>query len=72
MIGKNIRYFRTKAGFTQEQLAYMTNTDISTISKIENNKANPSIPTLKKIAKALEIPVTKLMETNEDQCSNDS
>ena len=45
---------RKKLHITQQKLADMTGIDRADISRIENAEANPTIGTLKKIAKALD------------------
>ncbi len=46
---------RAKAGLSQSELAALTGIDQSDISKIERGVANPSINTLNRLAKALEM-----------------
>lgn len=61
-IGNNIKFYRKQKGLTQSQLAEMLNVSTITIQNYENNRRKPSIETLTKIAKALDIPVSKLIE----------
>lgn len=61
LIGPNIRELRRKKNLTQYELAQVVNKDVSTISKIETNKAKPSIQTLKLIAEALETTMSELI-----------
>ena len=65
-VGKKIRYVRKQRGYTQYQLADAVNADVSTINKIENDKANPSLDMLEKLAAALGVKITELLE---DQAS---
>jgi len=44
---------RQKAGLTQQDLSNLTGITQADISKIENGKGNPSVNTLRKIAKGL-------------------
>ena len=60
-IGERLKKYRLNQNLTQAELADMVNKDISTISKIETNAANPSLATLNKIAKALNVSVTELL-----------
>lgn len=62
MLGQKIKNLREAQGLTQTQLASLLELDISTISKIENNKANPSMLTLYKIADILNVTPSKLLE----------
>jgi transcriptional regulator with XRE-family HTH domain len=59
-LGKLIKEYRLKNHMTQRQLSTRIGYDDSAVSYYERGKRCPSIPTLKKIAKALNIPVTKL------------
>ncbi|EJL43993.1 helix-turn-helix domain-containing protein [Brevibacillus agri] len=54
-IGENIRLYRKKKGLTQQQLADLTNLSRSYLADIERNRYNPSVDTLKSIAKGLQI-----------------
>ena len=67
-IGKNIRYYREKKGWSQEELAersgYDVNTKKSSMSKIENGKNDIPTSRLYAIAMALGVEVTDL--TKED------
>lgn len=60
IIGENIANAREEAGYSQKQLAQLTNIDQADISKIESGKANPTLSTLLKIANPLNIAPTKL------------
>lgn len=59
-ISKQIRDHRKKAEFTQEELAARAGLPQSHVSRIETGKHSPSHVTLEKIAKALDIPISKL------------
>ena len=54
-LGKTIRFYRKKAGMTQEQLAEKIYTKKSDISEIENDKRSIAIPKLLDIAEALNV-----------------
>jgi CheY-like chemotaxis protein len=62
VIGKTIREVRRGKGLTQGQLANRTNLSRSLISRIESGSAAPSIPSLYKIAVALNVPIGDLFE----------
>ncbi|MBS4535169.1 helix-turn-helix transcriptional regulator [Clostridium sp. D2Q-14] len=62
MIGENIKHNRLKLGLTQSELAEKINKTSTLITKIETNKANPSIDTLMKIAKALGVTIAELLD----------
>jgi transcriptional regulator with XRE-family HTH domain len=62
----NMRNQRKQAGFTQEKLAELCNTDPCYIRQIENGKRFPSITYIERIAAALNIAPYRLFydETN--------
>ena len=62
-IGLNILHYRKEKGYTQQQLAEMTSYSKNHIQQIETAKATPSVIELLDIAKALDIPVSKLFES---------
>jgi len=58
---KNLRKLREAKGLSQEKLARMADVANNTIIKIEAGKnQNPTLDTLKKIAKALEVSIDEL------------
>lgn len=62
-ITKNLRKFRKAKELSQEKLARLADVANNTIIKIEAGKnQNPTLDTLKKIAKALEIRVDELID----------
>ena len=62
-IAKNLRKMREAEGLSQEKLARMTDVSNNTIIKIESGKnQNPTLDTLKKIAKALGVSVDELIK----------
>lgn len=60
--GEKIKKIRQSKGLTQEQLGALCDPPMagSAIRRYENNKSNPKIQTLQKIAKALEVPVNNI------------
>ena len=61
-ISKNIRRLREVKGLSQEKLARLADVANNTIIKIESGKnQNPTLDTLKKIAKAFEIGLDELV-----------
>ena len=61
-ITKNLRKLRRVKGFSQERLARLADVANNTIIKIEAGKnQNPTLDTLKKIAKALDVSVDDLI-----------
>ena len=62
-ITKNLRKLREAKGLSQEKLARLSDVANNTIIKIEAGKnQNPTLDTLKKVAKALEISIDELIK----------
>ena len=62
-LGKNIRKYRKKCGYTQERLSELTKIDYKYIQRLEGkNPPAMQINTLERIAKALNISLSKLVD----------
>ena len=62
-IAKIVKQLREKTGLSQEKLARLADVSNNTIINIEAGKQNnPTIETLKKIAKALNVPIEDLIK----------
>ena len=61
-LGVNLRTLRQKSGLSQSELAAELNADKSYISSIENGRKNPTLATIAKIAKALNVSIEKLIK----------
>ncbi len=62
-IAKTVKRLRGKMGISQEKLARLADVSNNTIINIEAGKqGNPTIETLKKIAKALNAPIEDLIK----------
>jgi transcriptional regulator with XRE-family HTH domain len=61
-IGKRIRKLRLEESLSQEKLAFQSNLDRTYIGSVERGERNIAIINLNKIAKALNISVSKLLE----------
>lgn len=61
-IGAKIREYRKRKKISQEVLAEMINMNTRSILRIENSQSFPSLETLEKIAKALEIKLSDFFE----------
>lgn len=59
-----IKQKRFELGISQNELANRTKISRTLLSNIENEKANPTTRTLQKIAKALDVKVSDLIEEN--------
>ncbi|HAO6187754.1 TPA: helix-turn-helix transcriptional regulator [Listeria monocytogenes] len=63
-IGEKIRTFREKKGISQTKLSDISGVPQSTISTIEIKSKAPDIYILKKLADALDINLSDLLEDN--------
>ena len=64
-IGDNIRKYRKIKNITQKELGETIGISTTYLSDIETGRTNPSIKTLKKIAKGLEINYVELLKDTE-------
>ncbi|WP_125762270.1 helix-turn-helix domain-containing protein [Companilactobacillus hulinensis] len=62
--GEIIREYRKDKGWTQQQLAKKLDISRSYMSEIEHDKRNMGVQLLKSIAKKLDIPASKLVDTS--------
>lgn len=61
-LGSCIRALRINKGFSQEELSYKAELDISQIGRIERGKVNTSVSVLYKIAVALDVSLKDLFD----------
>ncbi len=62
-INKNIRELREKKGISQDRLSKLADISLNTVAKLESdNNSNPTIETLQKVAKALDVKVEDLIK----------
>lgn len=61
-LGKKVRQLRIDLEITQEKLGEMTNLDRTYISGIERGIRNPSIAAIERLAKALKVKVSDLVD----------
>jgi len=77
-IGEKIKQLRLKKGLTQKQLGAICEMADSAIRRYENNRANPKVETIKKIAEALGVDYWEIIGFNdvrinlEDNTSDDN
>lgn len=61
-LSKKVKQLREKVGLSQEKLARLADVSNNTVINIEAGKqVNPTIETLKKLAKALDVPAEDLL-----------
>lgn len=63
LLGENVRYYRKLKGMTQEQLAAEAGMERSYVSDLERGTRNPSVVALGRLASALQVEASKLLET---------
>ena len=61
-VGSKIRQHRLKIGLSQEKLSFESNLDRTYIGSIERGERNIAVINLNKIAKALNVSISKLLE----------
>lgn len=61
-LGKKIAEYRNEKGFSQEELGFLIRSARNYIGCIERGEKSPSIKTLHKIAKALDVKVKDFIE----------
>lgn len=62
-IGKNIKRLRQEKGLSQDKLSKLADLSLNTVVKIElEDSPNPTIETVQRIAKALEVSVDDLLK----------
>lgn len=63
LLAKNLKRLREKKEFSQDRLAKLADVANNTIIKIEQGEnVNPTLDTLKKVAKALDVSLEKLLK----------
>ena len=64
LLGKKIRKLRESAGFSQDTFAYQVGLGRSYYGRLERGQINPSILTLLKVSKALNVHLVELIPEN--------
>lgn len=62
LLGKRIKELRKSVGLTQEKLAEMINIETTSLSGIESGRHFPSLPTIEKISKHLNVEMKTLFD----------
>lgn len=61
IFGKNVKRVRQQRKLTQEDVAFEAKIDLTYMGGIERGTRNPSLLVMGRIAKALSIPLSKLL-----------
>jgi transcriptional regulator with XRE-family HTH domain len=62
LVGQNIRREREAIGLPQDELAHRANIHVTYLSGVENGHRNITLSVLERIATALGVPETRLVE----------
>ena len=65
-IGNRIKEIRIAKNLSQKEIALAVDINRGQFSRIENNKVEPNLSSLKKIAEALGVPVSELFKESGD------
>jgi DNA-binding XRE family transcriptional regulator len=60
-LGQQVQELRSSKGWTQQQLAEAAGLDRTYISGLEHGKQNPTLGALLRLARALEVPLERLV-----------
>lgn len=62
LLGRNVRRLRKERGLSQEQLALDADMKRTYVSDMERGTRNPSVKAIERIARALGVPASQLLE----------
>lgn len=65
-IGKNILFHRKKRNMTIDELSKKSGVSKSMLSQVEQEKTNPTVVTVWKIARSLDVSINQLLQTDEE------
>ena len=65
-IGKNILYHRKKQNMTIDELSKRSGVSKSMLSQVEQEKTNPTVLTVWKIARSLDVNINQLLKTGDE------
>lgn len=60
-IGRRIQEHRRARGWSQQRLAMEAGLSISAVAKLERGRSYPSVPTVRALAAAFEVPIQRLL-----------
>lgn len=61
-LGKKVKSLRKALKYSQEELAFQAEIDVTFVSRIERGTGNPSYLTLLKLASTLQVSIKNLIE----------
>jgi transcriptional regulator with XRE-family HTH domain len=61
-LGNKVRELRIERGYSQEKLGEITGLDRTYISGVERGVRNPSLRSIERLAKALKVKISELVE----------
>ncbi len=61
-VGKRLRYYRTRAGLSQERLSELAGCHPTYIGQVERGEKNLTVESLARICAGLGLPMAKLLE----------
>lgn len=68
--GDRLKQLRQRAGMTQEQLAYTARVSLSSVTKAEQGKIEPTWNTVRALAKALGVSLAEFDSVDEPPAAN--
>lgn len=66
--GRNIKFYREKAGYSREKLAELAGVSPRFIADVESGVVGVSLTTLKNVCQALGISADRILWNDTDQC----
>ena len=66
-LGKNIAYYRRRAGLTQDMLAMQMGVSMQAVSKWERSISSPDVSLLPPLAQALDVTIDALFALPEER-----
>ena len=65
-VGENIKKIRMTKGLSQKEVTISSGLDTAQYSRIENGKTDPSVTTLERIAKAMNVSLVEFFTATEE------
>jgi transcriptional regulator with XRE-family HTH domain len=62
LLAQRLKKLRSEKNITQEELAYRSELTLSQIARIETVKINPTVSTMFRIARALDVSISELFD----------